>query len=57
MEVGYSSLGSFSLKFHALVGQTPSEYRRQARRVFGFCAPWRILYVPDCFAGAFGVFH
>jgi AraC-like DNA-binding protein len=55
LEVGYSSLGSFSLKFHSLVGQTPSEYRRQAVRVFGFSAPWRIVYVPECYAGAFGI--
>lgn len=57
MEVGYSSLGSFSLKFHGLIGQTPSEYRRQARKVFGFSIPWRILYIPDCFVGAFALFQ
>src|SRR3954452_3476038 len=31
---GYASLGSFSTKFQSLVGQSPSEYRRNARRVF-----------------------
>ena len=28
MMVGYSSLGSFSTKFHELVGMSPSAYRR-----------------------------
>lgn len=57
LEVGYSSLGSFSLKFHSEVGQTPSDYRRQARRVFGFLAPWRIIYVPECYVGAFSIWQ
>ena len=56
-EVGYSSLGSFSLKFHSALGRTPSEYRRQARRVFGFSAPWRIIYVPECYVGAFSIWQ
>lgn len=56
-EVGYSSLGSFSLKFHSAIGHTPSEYRRQARRVFGFSAPWRIIYVPECYVGAFSIWQ
>jgi len=53
-EVGYSSLGSFSMKFRSFVGQAPTEYQRQMRRVFGYSAPWRIVLLPDCFLSAFG---
>lgn len=54
-EVGYSSLGSFSLKFHSVVGRAPTEYQREVRRAFGYSAPWRgVLFLPDCFASAFG---
>jgi AraC-like DNA-binding protein len=34
MEVGFSSLGSFSTLFLTRVGETPSAYRRRVRRVF-----------------------
>jgi AraC-like DNA-binding protein len=34
MEVGFSSLGSFSTLFLARVGESPSAYRRRARAVF-----------------------
>ena len=54
LEVGYSSLGSFSHKFHSLVGRSPSEYQREVRRIFGFSSPWHILFVPDCYRFAFG---
>jgi len=33
--VGFDSLGSFSSRFRALVGMSPSEYRRQAARAQG----------------------
>jgi AraC-like DNA-binding protein len=46
---GYSSLGSFSAKFHALVGRPPSAYRRDLRHLVGYGAPWRIAFVPACF--------
>jgi AraC-like DNA-binding protein len=52
-EVGYSSLGSFSGKFQALSGRTPTEYQRQVRRVFGFPRPWNIILVPVCYMSAF----
>jgi AraC-like DNA-binding protein len=52
-EAGYSSLGSFSAKFHAMVGRPPSAYRRELRRVFGYDAPWRIAFIPACFLGRF----
>ena len=63
-EAGYLSLGSFSAKFHSLVGRTPSAYRREARRVFGHFshfghsshgAPRRIAFVPACFLARFGL--
>jgi AraC-like DNA-binding protein len=48
---GYSSLGSFSAKFHAMVGRPPSAYRRELRRLAGYRAPWRIALIPACFLG------
>ena len=53
-EVGYSSLGSFSQKFHVLAGCSPSEYRTEVKRVFGYRAPWHVIFIPTCFLGAFG---
>jgi AraC-like DNA-binding protein len=53
MEIGYSSLGSFSTKFQATVGRAPTEYQRQFRRVFGYQRPWKIVLVPACFLSAF----
>lgn len=53
-EIGYSSLGSFSSKFQSLVGRAPSEYQREARRVFGFQKPWNIILVPVCYLSAYG---
>ncbi|HEY6968908.1 MAG TPA: AraC family transcriptional regulator [Candidatus Angelobacter sp.] len=57
MEVGYTSLGSFSLKFHSMVGRAPTDYQREARRIFGYSAPWRILFLPVCYMTAFGPFE
>jgi AraC-like DNA-binding protein len=54
MEIGYSSLGSFSAKFQALAGRTPTEYQRTVRRVFGFQKPWKIMLVPACYFSAYG---
>ena len=50
-ETGYSSLGSFSAKFHAMVGSPPSAWRRELRRQVGYQAQWRIAFVPACFLG------
>jgi len=50
-EAGYSSLGSFSAKFHALVGRPPSAWRRELRRQVGCNAPMRISFIPACFLG------
>jgi AraC-like DNA-binding protein len=52
-EIGYSSLGSFSHKFHALAGRSPSEYRREVRKVFGYRIPWHIVFLPTCYLGHF----
>jgi AraC-like DNA-binding protein len=48
-ESGYASLGSFSMRFRQRVGRSPSEYQRQARRVFGVVAPERSVFIPTCF--------
>jgi len=50
-ESGYTSLGSFSSKFQATIGSSPSEYRRNLHRVFGF--PALSVFVPQCFGGLY----
>jgi AraC-like DNA-binding protein len=50
--VGYSSLGSFSRKFTAVVGRAPQEYRREVWRVFGSAAVSRHIFIPTCFVPA-----
>ncbi|WP_214406957.1 helix-turn-helix domain-containing protein [Pseudonocardia lacus] len=47
LRVGFSSLGSFSSRFNALVGTSPTEYRRAHA---GRAAP----PIPACFAMAWG---
>lgn len=49
LEVGYNSLGTFSSRFASLTGQSPSEFRREARRFVAPIHGWRILYMPTCF--------
>lgn len=49
LEVGYTSMGTFSHRFAALTGQSPSEYRREARRWVAPVHGWRIVYLPTCF--------
>lgn len=49
LEVGYSSLGTFSSRFAARTGQSPSAYRRSARMLVAPAGGWRILRVPACF--------
>ncbi|MGH9588552.1 MAG: helix-turn-helix domain-containing protein [Acidobacteriaceae bacterium] len=55
LDVGYESLGSFSSKFRAHYGQSPVEFQRQVRGIFGYRAPWKLLMVPECFLRAFAV--
>jgi AraC-like DNA-binding protein len=54
-EVGYSSVGSFSARFHEIHGCTPSEYRARFRRAFA--VPWPGIHypVPNCFLLFYGV--
>jgi AraC-like DNA-binding protein len=49
MDVGFSSLGSFSSTFTRRVGMSPSEYRRQARQTAMVQVPGQLLIVPGCF--------
>src|SRR5262245_25927297 len=49
-DIGYESLGSFSARFRSLTGLSPSQFRREAKRVFsGFGQHWMLFYVPSCF--------
>lgn len=57
-EVGFSSLGSFSVLFARRVGVSPSEYRRLARSGIVVPRAVRPLFVPACFAAmVFGAPH
>jgi len=49
MEIGYVSLGSFSTRFAAHMGQSPSEYRRNARRWIAPVHGWPVFRIPGCF--------
>jgi AraC-like DNA-binding protein len=48
--LGYQSLGSFSDKFHRVVGCPPSEYRVAAARVYALSRVWQRRHIPLCFA-------
>jgi transcriptional regulator GlxA family with amidase domain len=48
-EVGFSSLGSFSVLFAYRVGLSPSEYRRYARSTISVPSTVRSLFIPSCF--------
>ena len=49
-DLGYESLGSFSLKFRSLTGLSPATFRREAWVSFGgFAAHWALYYIPACF--------
>lgn len=52
-EVGFSSLGSFSVLFARHVGLAPSEYRRYARLGISVPRAVRPLFVPACFSAMF----
>jgi AraC-like DNA-binding protein len=49
LEIGYTSMGTFSSRFAAQTGQPPSEYRRQARRWVAPLGGWRVYRIPSCF--------
>ncbi|MFY9530012.1 MAG: AraC family transcriptional regulator [Candidatus Acidiferrales bacterium] len=49
-DVGYESLGSFSLRFRTLTGLSPASFRREARSTFGgLAAHWPLYYIPACY--------
>jgi AraC-like DNA-binding protein len=49
-DLGYESLGSFSVKFRSLTGLSPAAFRREARVSFGgFAAHWPLYYIPACY--------
>ncbi|CAA9448038.1 MAG: Transcriptional regulator, AraC family [uncultured Rubrobacteraceae bacterium] len=48
-QVGFSSLGSFSVLFADRVGLSPSEYRRYSRSTTSVPSKVRSLFVPSCF--------
>jgi AraC-like DNA-binding protein len=49
LEVGYSSLGSFSTLFARHVGRSPARFQREVRRVVQVPARLPALYIPGCF--------
>lgn len=49
-DVGYESLGSFSMRFRSLTGLSPAAFRREARLSFGgFASHWPLYYIPACY--------
>lgn len=54
LDVGFSSLGSFSTLFRRHVGMSPAEFRRRIRPWVTVPGrhPW--LYIPFCFSQYFG---
>ena len=55
LEVGYSSLGSFSTRFHQLVGCPPSEFRARLRGIYAIPWPGMHRFLPHCFLRFYGV--
>ncbi len=48
--LGYQSLGSFSGRFRQTTGISPSQFRKEARRMFaGSPDAWKLYYIPACF--------
>lgn len=52
VDVGFSSLGSFSALFKRHVGVSPGRYRRHARKVISVKGVRDLVCIPFCFAGA-----
>ena len=49
-DVGYESVGSFSIRFRSLTGLSPAALRREARICFGGLASrWPFYYIPLCY--------
>ncbi|MBS1721999.1 MAG: helix-turn-helix transcriptional regulator [Armatimonadetes bacterium] len=49
LEVGYSSLGTFSSRFRDVTGCSPTEFRNETRRFFELGQLWTYKLVPHCF--------
>jgi AraC-like DNA-binding protein len=47
--LGYSSLGSFSARFHREFGCSPTEFRQNVRRFQAVSRVWSHRFVPTCF--------
>ncbi len=54
LDVGFSSLGSFTSLFARRVGLTPARYRRQVRKLVRVDGIRDRLCIPFCFAQSFG---
>jgi AraC-like DNA-binding protein len=54
LEVGFSSLGSFSALFSRRVGMPPSGYRKRVYQVRQMPGGLSRLYIPCCFLAGFG---
>jgi AraC-like DNA-binding protein len=48
LEVGFSSLGSFSTLFARRVGEPPSTYQRRVRSMVAVPGAWRVGLTPGC---------
>jgi AraC-like DNA-binding protein len=56
-DVGFTSLGTFSVLFKRHMGLSPITFRRQVRRLVRVpgCPPW--AFIPFCYAAHFGGFR
>ncbi len=54
LEVGYSSLGSFSDLFSRSTGVSPSIYRQQTRALIQVPGTFSRQFIPYCFARMYG---
>jgi AraC-like DNA-binding protein len=49
LDVGFSSLGSFSRLFAAHTGVAPRDWQRRVRTVLPSAALWPAVWIPGCF--------
>jgi AraC-like DNA-binding protein len=54
LDVGFSSLGTFSTLFKRHVGHSPAEYRRRVRGWVAVPGAYPWAFIPFCFAHRFG---
>lgn len=55
LEVGYSSLGSFSARFQQIFGISPTEYRARIRTTIPVAWTGVHLFVPSCILQFYGI--